>query len=94
MKILEQTKGKTKILLEGNEAFMAFTPEGIQTSMPPQLAPSSSKPNEDEVKKVMDWIDDNNPYLLTFMEVMADLANSDHFNDPKFKTRRDTLGEN
>ena len=94
MKILKETKSGTKILLEKNEAFMAFTAKGIQTSMPQQLAPTSQNPSEEDVEKLMNWIDDNNPYLNTFMKIMAELHSDDDFNEPDFKTRRDVLKEN
>ena len=94
MKILSESKKGTKILLDNKEAFLAFTPKGIQTSMPKQLAPPSEEPSQEEVEKLMSWIDDNNPYLTSFMEVMNFLATSDQFNEPDFKTRRDILGEN
>ena len=94
MKILSDSKEGTKILLDKKEAFLAFTPEGIQSSLPKQLVPPSEEASEEDVKRLMDWIDDNNPYLTSFMEVMNFLATSDQFNEPSIKTRRDILGEN
>jgi hypothetical protein len=94
MKILKETKSGTKILLENNEAFMAFTTKGIQTSMPQQLLPTGPNPKEEDVEKLMKWIDDNNPYLNTFMKIMAELHADEEFNDGEYKTRSDLLGEN
>ena len=94
MKILKETKSGTKILLEKNEAFMAFTAKGIQTSMPQQLMPKGPNPTEQEIEETMKWIDDNNPYLNSFMQIMSNLQSSDDFNEPDFKSRSDVLRDN
>ena len=94
MKILRESKKGTKILLDNKEAFLAFTPNGIQSSIPKQLGPPSSEPTEKDIERLMSWIDDNNPYLTSFMEVMSFLSESDKFNEPDFKSRRDILGDN
>jgi hypothetical protein len=94
MKILKETKSGTKILLEKNEAFMAFTPKGIQTSMPSVLAPPSKEPSEEDVERLMRWIDDNNPYLNSFMKIMSDLHSAEEYNEPDFKSRQDVLKDN
>ncbi|MAF43955.1 MAG: hypothetical protein CMI54_07330 [Parcubacteria group bacterium] len=109
MKIIKQDKKGTKILLDNNEAMIAFTPQGIQTSMPHKLGvrPASMpqadavgnyqdedwEPTYEEVERLQRWIEENNPYLTVFMDVMTDLQQSDKF-DQKWSTRQDDLGLN
>jgi len=81
MKVLNSNEEGSKILLEPKDALIAFTPKGIQFSFPKEYGELIAKirreqgghPTKEDTKKLIDWIDTNNPYFETFVKIKGDI---------------------
>ena len=81
MKVLNSNEEGSKILLEPKDALIAFTPKGIQFIFPKEYGELIAKirreqgghPTKEDTKKLIDWIDTNNPYFETFMKIKDDI---------------------
>ena len=81
MKVLNSNEEGSKILLEPKDALIAFTPKGIQLVLPKEYGELIAKirreqgghPTKEDTKKLIDWIDTNNPYFETFVKIKGDI---------------------
>lgn len=86
MKILKVHRSGKKVFFDKEEAFVAFTKEGVSIDMPPKLQASGEGESEEKIKEIEEWIAKKNPSLNDFLSVVEYLYGQDdydssHLND-------------